>query len=197
MISAEAKAVDAYASKLNAVGDFVSDKKPWQAPPRSAVNIEESYFPGAPLHGATPSRDNFQRWEPPPRHPAPARPAQGRARKPPTKDWKAAAPKVDSGKAGPAGRKKQAAKEMEPWEAWEGQDRELAGNLANDIMEYSPGIRWDDIAGLHDAKQILKARAHSCCMMMHSLLCTVLGVRFVLNRQSHRLVSAHVCVHPC
>jgi SpoVK/Ycf46/Vps4 family AAA+-type ATPase len=81
-----------------------------------------------------------------------------RARKQPNKDWRAAAPKVDSGKAGPSARKKQAAKEKEPWEAWEGQDRELAGNLANDIMEYSPGIRWDDIAGLHNAKQILKVR---------------------------------------
>jgi hypothetical protein len=66
-----------------------------------------------------------------------------------------AAPKVDCRRAPPSGRCKKAS-EQDPWEAWDGQDKELAANLANDIMDSSPGVKWDNIAGLTEAKRILQ-----------------------------------------
>lgn len=115
-------------------------------------------------HRELPPVDNSQ-WtpreapQPPPRRQvdrpsrAPVKPAVPRAQRQP--DVKGAAPKINSGRGKGNGKGKQ--KDAEPWESWEGQDKELAGNLANDIMDSSPGIRWDDIAGLQDAKRILQA----------------------------------------
>jgi hypothetical protein len=78
---------------------------------------------------------------------SPQRPSQPSSRVP-------AVSKVNSGR----GKGKKPQLDAEPWEAWDGQDKELAGNLANDIMDSSPGIRWGDIAGLDDAKRILQAK---------------------------------------
>ena len=66
----------------------------------------------------------------------------------------AVASKVNSNR--PAPKVKKPNQDAEPWESWEGQDKDLASNLSNDIMDSSPGVKWDDIAGLHDAKRILQ-----------------------------------------
>jgi len=39
---------------------------------------------------------------------------------------------------------------------YEGPDQMLAGMLEKDVLDNSPGVRWDDIAGLEDAKRILE-----------------------------------------
>jgi hypothetical protein len=117
-------------------------------------------------HREPPTVDNSQ-WaprvvpQPPPRRQverpnrAPTKPPVPRAQRQP--DVKGAAPKVNSGRGNGRAKQKAQQQDAEPWESWEGQDKELAANLANDIMDASPGIRWDDIAGLHDAKRILQA----------------------------------------
>lgn len=79
-------------------------------------------------------------------------PAKVGARKPAGNNAPA---KVNSNRPTPKAKKTQ--KDTEPWESWQGQDKELASNLSNDIMDASPGIRWDDVAGLQDAKRILQA----------------------------------------
>ena len=169
LITCEAKAVSRYESQLKGVGDFgAAAPKPAPPPP---TPVEQNYVvPRAPRPQPDPPKEDPAKWDPPSRPPPARAPApQGRrpAERPaprashvPPSNWqpKPPVPKVDSGRAGPAARKRDAAKEKEPWEAWEGQDKELAGNLAQDIMEASPGIRWTDIAGLHDAKRILQAR---------------------------------------
>ncbi|KAH9298031.1 hypothetical protein KI387_029713, partial [Taxus chinensis] len=38
---------------------------------------------------------------------------------------------------------------------YEGPDAELAAMLERDVVETSPGIRWDDVAGLNEAKKLL------------------------------------------
>jgi hypothetical protein len=86
---------------------------------------------------------------------APAKPPMSRAQRQP--DVKGAVAKVNSGRGNAKAKPKVQQQNVEPWESWEGQDKELAANLANDIMDSSPGIRWDDIAGLQDAKRILQA----------------------------------------
>lgn len=108
----------------------------------------------------------FSQWapreapQPPPRRQverprAPVKPPVPRAQRQP--EVKGAAAKVNSGRGNGKGKQKAQQQAAEPWESWEGQDKELAGNLANDIMDSSPGIKWDDIAGLQDAKRILQA----------------------------------------
>lgn len=165
LIAAEAKAVSKYEAHLKATAEFGS-AAPAPAPP-APVPVEQNYVVPRPARPqpAAPKEDPLK-WDPPTRPPparapaaAPRRPVErARGRPPPPSNWqpKPPVPRVDSGRAGPAARKREAAKEKEPWEAWEGQDKELAGNLAQDIMEASPGIRWTDIAGLHDAKRILQ-----------------------------------------
>lgn len=39
---------------------------------------------------------------------------------------------------------------------YEGPDQELAAMLERDVLETSPGVRWDDIAGLSEAKRLLE-----------------------------------------
>ncbi|XP_026408500.1 katanin p60 ATPase-containing subunit A1-like [Papaver somniferum] len=39
---------------------------------------------------------------------------------------------------------------------YEGPDPELAAMLERDVLETSPGVRWDDVAGLKDAKRLLE-----------------------------------------
>lgn len=39
---------------------------------------------------------------------------------------------------------------------YEGPDQELAEMLERDVLETSPGVRWDDIAGLSEAKRLLE-----------------------------------------
>ncbi|KAH7433831.1 hypothetical protein KP509_07G088300 [Ceratopteris richardii] len=39
---------------------------------------------------------------------------------------------------------------------YEGPDQDLAEMLERDVLESSPGIRWDDIAGLSEAKRLLE-----------------------------------------
>ena len=44
----------------------------------------------------------------------------------------------------------------DPFEARGGPDAALAENLRRDILDASPSLRWDDIAGLNDAKRLLE-----------------------------------------
>ena len=44
----------------------------------------------------------------------------------------------------------------DPFEARGGPDAALAENLRRDILDASPSVRWDDIAGLVDAKRLLE-----------------------------------------
>ncbi|KAJ7525965.1 hypothetical protein O6H91_17G076300 [Diphasiastrum complanatum] len=39
---------------------------------------------------------------------------------------------------------------------YEGPDQELAAMLERDVLENTPGVRWDDIAGLSEAKRLLE-----------------------------------------
>ena len=117
-------------------------------------------------HREPPPVDNSQ-WPPREAPQPPVRRQVERPSRPPVKpsvprqqrqpDVRGAGPKVNSGRGNGKGKPKAQQQDAEPWESWEGQDKELAGNLANDIMDSSPGIRWEDIAGLQDAKRILQA----------------------------------------
>lgn len=39
---------------------------------------------------------------------------------------------------------------------YEGQDGDLAAMLERDVLENSPGVRWEHIAGLTEAKRLLE-----------------------------------------
>jgi katanin p60 ATPase-containing subunit A1 len=39
---------------------------------------------------------------------------------------------------------------------YEGPDQELAAMLERDVLESSPGVRWEHIAGLTEAKRLLE-----------------------------------------
>lgn len=39
---------------------------------------------------------------------------------------------------------------------YEGPDTELAAMLERDVLENSPGVRWEHIAGLSEAKRLLE-----------------------------------------
>lgn len=39
---------------------------------------------------------------------------------------------------------------------YEGPDSDLAAMLERDVLETSPGVRWDDVAGLSEAKRLLE-----------------------------------------
>ncbi|RZC75870.1 hypothetical protein C5167_000230 [Papaver somniferum] len=39
---------------------------------------------------------------------------------------------------------------------YEGPDPELAAMLERDVLETSPGVTWDDVAGIKDAKRLLE-----------------------------------------
>lgn len=39
---------------------------------------------------------------------------------------------------------------------YEGPDPDLAEMLERDVLETSPGVRWDDVAGLNEAKRLLE-----------------------------------------
>jgi len=60
--------------------------------------------------------------------------------------------KAAMGKGGGAGGRY----DPDPFEARGGPDAALAENLRRDILDASPSVRWDDIAGLHDAKRLLE-----------------------------------------
>ena len=164
LIQQESKAVEQYDKQLRSLGEYGSAAPAPQPAPVRPVAVQQNYVvPQRPRAQPPPPPEDPQKWTPPPplpqrKPPVPTRPSPQPRARPAPKDWKAPAPaaKVDSGRAGPAARRKDAAHKKEPWEGWDGQDKELAGNLANDIMDSSPGVHWDDIAGLHDAKRVLK-----------------------------------------
>lgn len=39
---------------------------------------------------------------------------------------------------------------------YEGPDPDLAAMLERDVLETSPGVRWEDVAGLNEAKRLLE-----------------------------------------
>lgn len=39
---------------------------------------------------------------------------------------------------------------------YEGPDMDLAAMLERDVLDNAPGVRWDDVAGLSEAKQLLE-----------------------------------------
>lgn len=39
---------------------------------------------------------------------------------------------------------------------YEGPDADLAAMLERDVLDSSPGVRWDDVAGLSEAKRLLE-----------------------------------------
>lgn len=39
---------------------------------------------------------------------------------------------------------------------YEGPDPDLAAMLERDVLETTPGVRWDDVAGLNEAKRLLE-----------------------------------------
>lgn len=39
---------------------------------------------------------------------------------------------------------------------YEGPDADLAAMLERDVLETTPGVRWDDVAGLSEAKRLLE-----------------------------------------
>lgn len=39
---------------------------------------------------------------------------------------------------------------------YEGPDMDLAAMLERDVLDNAPGVRWDDVAGLSEAKRLLE-----------------------------------------
>jgi katanin p60 ATPase-containing subunit A1 len=39
---------------------------------------------------------------------------------------------------------------------YEGPDMDLAAMLERDVLDSTPGVRWDDVAGLSEAKRLLE-----------------------------------------
>lgn len=39
---------------------------------------------------------------------------------------------------------------------YKGPDPQLAATLEKEILDTNPGVRWDDVAGLHEAKKLLQ-----------------------------------------
>lgn len=39
---------------------------------------------------------------------------------------------------------------------YEGPDEDLAAMLERDVLDSTPGVRWDDVAGLSEAKRLLE-----------------------------------------
>lgn len=48
------------------------------------------------------------------------------------------------------------AEDGKPKRQYEGPDPDLAEMLERDVLETSPGVRWDDVAGLTEAKRLLE-----------------------------------------
>ena len=73
------------------------------------------------------------------------RPAQGSPRRGESRDREGGARRGERGRG-----------RDDPFEARGGPDAALAENLRRDILDASPSVRWDDIAGLVDAKRLLE-----------------------------------------
>ena len=43
-----------------------------------------------------------------------------------------------------------------PKRQYEGPDADLAAMLERDVLDSTPGVRWDDVAGLTEAKRLLE-----------------------------------------
>ncbi|XP_020223152.1 katanin p60 ATPase-containing subunit A1 [Cajanus cajan] len=110
-------------------------------------------------------------WRPPTRDARrPARPAPRKdgawARGPTRPASKPAKPRVNSGPRPPAPTGKRGtgkshsvangADGKSKRSEYEGGDPELAEMLERDVLETSPGVRWDDVAGLNEAKRLLE-----------------------------------------
>lgn len=39
---------------------------------------------------------------------------------------------------------------------YEGPDQDLAAMIERDVLENTPGVKWDDVAGLSEAKRLLE-----------------------------------------
>ncbi|XP_068647557.1 katanin p60 ATPase-containing subunit A1-like [Aristolochia californica] len=62
--------------------------------------------------------------------------------------------KSSSGKADSVGGDAEEGKSKRP--QYEGPDTDLAAMLERDVLETSPGVRWEDVAGLNEAKRLLE-----------------------------------------
>lgn len=62
--------------------------------------------------------------------------------------------KSNSSKGDPQGGDAEEGKQMKG--QYEGPDADLAAMLERDVLETSPGVRWDDVAGLTEAKRLLE-----------------------------------------
>ncbi|KAK9826152.1 hypothetical protein WJX81_001252 [Elliptochloris bilobata] len=92
---------------------------------------------------------HFHSWESACRRPPPA----GRARRTPKA---AAAPRVDSWRV-PRDRARAANEVVQMSRlAYSGPDTELAAALERDVVDASPGVQWQDVAGLCQAKRVLQ-----------------------------------------
>ncbi|CAN6442110.1 unnamed protein product [Victoria cruziana] len=65
-----------------------------------------------------------------------------------------ASSKSNSSKSEPQGADTDEGKPKRP--QYEGPDADLAAMLERDVLETSPGVRWDDVAGLTEAKRLLE-----------------------------------------
>jgi hypothetical protein len=166
MINEEVDAIQQYQQSLSVfeAAEF-GQSKPASSPGRPEAFRQQHARPAASSPSVADRRSSMDARSRPNYVRPQARPAQQK-RPPPSRDWnshqaaspaprgKGAAAKVDSRRPKPA--ENPAPIDKQPWDSWTGQDKELAVNLADDIMEASPGITWNDIAGLADAKRILQ-----------------------------------------
>jgi hypothetical protein len=190
LINEEVKAVQQYQQALSAfdAADF-GEAKPAQSsvsPARHDVHRPQS---SRQMVSRPPASDADSAVGAPRSRPGNARVAAQSKRPPPSRDWKShqaaglsprvkgVAAKADNRRANLVS--KPPAPAQQPWDSWTGQDKDLAANLADDIMEASPGVTWNDIAGLHDAKRILQVLAHaSMCSHCSQVIWCNLGQMF-------------------
>jgi hypothetical protein len=172
LIDEEVKAVQQYQQALSAfdAADF-GEAKPVQSNASPARHDVHRPQPSRQMLSRPTASDADSGAGAARSRPGNARLAVQNRRPPPSRDWKAhqaagpsprvksVAAKVDSRRANPAS--KPPVPDQQPWDSWTGQDKDLAANLADDIMEASPGVTWNDIAGLHDAKRILQVLEHA------------------------------------
>lgn len=60
---------------------------------------------------------------------------------------------------------------------YEGPDADLAAMLERDVLDSSPGVTWDDVAGLSEAKRLLEEAVVLPLWMPEYFQVSVMGLR--------------------
>lgn len=175
-VAEERDAVQDYDKECSTLGSLPPTKPRTPIPDRSVActpHDSNSHFQSQLRNPSPSSVSDLSRWPPPSRgaeparrqRPAMLRPNADASRQARLPDWadkrkqsartpnlKNVGPKVDSRRPAPAA----ARKPDKDVPKIEGPDGELAAMLERDMLDSSPGVKWEDIAGLREAKRILQ-----------------------------------------